>query len=190
MSEFNYGIGQEPFNDRKWSSGIAYICIPSDQDLDRDLFISECFNHGTVMMKNEEGGVYKNVPCPQLIFNQIEFPDKYEDYGTAICYVTSELHQQPLIVGKYTKTNEIIDQQEHEWLIGRKFKSSNIEIRGSAKEGFLNIVIDGNETSDLLIKIINKNNKGSFKLDIDGMFNIFTLDNIEFNSQKKIYKKF
>lgn len=178
-----YNIGKIPFNDKKWSAGIAYVTIPSD--IDRNTFISNCFKNGVIMLKTENGSVFKNVPCSVESFNYLYWPLAKFGYGSAVCYVTSEEHQQPIIVSILNKPNEIIDLNEDEWKIGRKFNSSNVEIRGSAKEGFLNITLQGSENSDLNIKIVNANNNSNFNIEVDGKFELLTSDNVTINSKSQ-----
>ena len=182
-----YNIGVIPFQDDKWSCGIAYICIP--KDIDRDIFIADCFLKGTVMIKSQDGGVYKNCPINKSTFNDIIWPDKYTENGTAVVYITEPIHKQPIVVASLIFNNEIVDQTEQQFKLKRHFKNSVVEISGSAQDEYLTILVEGDKKSDFLIKLSNKNNDAILNIDIDGYYNLLAVNDINIASQSQIINK-
>ncbi len=187
MEHLNYNIGQIPFQDDKWACGIAYVCIP--KDIDRDIFISDCFLKGTIMVRSQDGGVYKNCPVNKATFNDLVWPDVYTDNGTPIVYITEPIHKQPIVVAALAFNDEIIDQAEQQFKIKRNFKNSIVEISGSAQDEYLTILVDGDKKSDFYIKLTNKNSNASFNIDIDGVYNLLSTKDINVQSQTQVLQQ-
>lgn len=186
-SHLDFNIGQIPFQDQKWPTGVAYICIHSD--IDRDIFISDCFTRSTVSIKTQEGSVYKNCPIDPIKFNDIIWPMDPQNIGTPVVYVTEPIHQQPIVIATLNFIDTIQDQDENQFKIKRKWNDSIVEIAGSAKEGYLNIIVDGIERSDFIVRVSNKDNNANITLDIDGEVNILAHDVVTISSQQQIISK-
>lgn len=183
-SHLDFNIGQIPFQDQKWPSGVAYICIHSD--IDRDIFISDCFSKSTVSIKTQEGSVYKNCPIDPSKFNDIIWPENAKDIGSPIVYVTEPIHQQPIVIATLNFIDTVHDQDENQFKLRRKWNNSIVEIAGSAKDGYLNIIVDGIERSDFTVRVSNKDNNANLTLDVDGQVNILAHDTVTISSQQEI----
>lgn len=184
-TDLNYNIGKIPLNDLKWSSGIAYIAIPSDGN--RDSYIYQCFVKGTVSIKNKEGGVYHNCPIDKSKFNDLIFPEKWQDNGSPVIYVTEPIQQQPMVIGVCKFDNEIIDQQENQFKLQKIYNESLVEISGSAEHGSLTFIVDGTTQSSLDIVLLNKDNLAHMNTSVDGSYMLSTLRDIFIKSDTGVY---
>lgn len=186
-SHLEYNVGTIPFQDQKWIVGVAYICIHSD--IDREIFITECFTKNTVSVKTADGSVYKNCPIDPSKFNDIIWPEDASSIGTPVVFVTEQVHQQPMIIAALKFVDEITDQQEHQFKLSRKFNNNVVDITGSAEEGFLTIVVNGDKNSDFTVKIANPNNDANVLIDVEGQCTITTTETINILSQKEIIQQ-
>ena len=91
---------------RRLHSGIGFITLPSDKD--SNLFIQRCFNSGSVSMTLEDGGVVDNVLITKSALREIEFPDNKNEIGSMVVWVKKPRNNQPMIIGVFTKDNELV----------------------------------------------------------------------------------
>lgn len=188
MADLSYNIGQIPFEDTKWTCGIGYIAIV--EDVDRDKFITDCILSGRISFKTEDGGLYHKCPVSKNIFNDLRWPEKWQDNGTPIVYVTDQKFQQPIVIGTFNFNDEIIDLREHGFKISKENRNNLVQIAGNADYlGELLIFVQGVDESRFSIKIGNEANKGVMDIDIDGGFELRTVDNITNISQSNIINK-
>lgn len=187
MINLDYNIGKIPFGDEKWSCGVAYVSIPSD--VDRGIYIYESIRKGTITIKTEDGGVYRNCPVSKNIFNYLDFPQRYQDNGTPVFYVTEPQHQQPVILGVLNYNDEVIDHNENEFRISREKSNTLVQIVGNSENGDLLFLVQGTERSNLNIRLAHPDNKGELSIDIDGIYDIKTTQDINISSQTNITNK-
>lgn len=187
MSDLNYNIGQIPVNDTKWSCGVGYVAIPSE--IPRDVFIYDSIREGTIMIRTEDGGHYRNCPVSKNIFDEIEWPERTEENGTPIFYVTEPKHQQPVVVGAFNYNDEIIDRGEYEFRMTRQYQNSLVQIVGNSQNSELVFYLQGDVRSDLNIRLANENDRGKLIIDIDGIYSLKSTKNISIFSQESIRQK-
>lgn len=188
MANLDYNIGQIPFADKKWSCGIAYVAIV--RDVDRDKFITDCVLSGRISIRTEDGGIYHRCPVSKNIFNDIKWPEKWQDNGTPVVYVTDEKFQQPLVLGSLNFSDEIVDIKENGFKISREHRNNLVQLVGNTDSlGELLIFVEGVDESKLSIKITNDSNKGLVDIDVDGGFELKTINNINNTSQSGIVNK-
>ena len=184
MINLDYNIGQIPFGDEKWACGIAYVTIPSD--VDRGTFIYESIRKGTITIKTEDGGIFRNCPVSKNVFNYLSWPQRYQDNGTPVFYVTEPKHQQPVVIGALNFNDEIVDHNENEFRISRERLNSLVQIIGNSENGDLLFMVQGDERSNLNIRLSHPDNKSELSIDIDGVYDIKATKNIETSSQTNI----
>lgn len=185
MADLSYNIGQIPFEDTKWSCGIGYIAIVSD--VDRDRFITDCILAGKVSIKTEDGGIYHKCPVSKNIFNDLKWPEKWQDNGTPVFYVTEQKHQQPVILGTFNFNDEIIDLRENGFKITKENRNQLVQISGNTDYvGELTIFVKGTEESRFVIKVSNEANEGMVDIDVEGGFELRTVSDIKNISKERI----
>lgn len=125
-------------------SGVGYIYLPNDID-DREKFISNCHNTGTVSFVTSEGQRYDNVQVSKTIFQDIDFPLNIGDLGSLIFWIKVEKHNKPIILGVLLKRGEIIGFQQYQFLVNKQTNSGVIRISGDGRKGNLFIKLDGTD---------------------------------------------
>jgi len=171
-----FRLGPTPVSDLKYSAGVAYIALPTD--LERNVYINDCYQNFRVSVWGEDGSFMNRVPIPPEILNFIEFPADEKQKGSPVIYVTDELQSQPVIIARFPYTNQLGDGKENEFSIKRNFNNSFVDIRGNAEKNFCSIAVDGgNNSGNLYIKVSGA----------DGtVFNIEVTGDISITSQGKI----
>lgn len=183
MADLDYNIGTIPLDDTKWSAGIGYISIPADHD--RDDFIKNCFITGKVSFKTRDGGHYHNCPIDKSKFNDLIFPERWEENGSPVIYVTEPIHQQPMVIGICCFDNEIIDQSENQFRLHKAFENSSVEIIGSAEDESLTFLINGEGNSNLNIRLSSEDDTANMNIDVDGSISVVTLNDIFIQTKTK-----
>lgn len=184
----NYNIGKAPFQDYKWSAGFGYITYPLG--VDRDQFITASILEGRVCMKTEDGGYHFNCPVSRNIFNEIKWPENPTENGTPVFYVTEPIDSQPVILGAFNFSDQIVDIPENTFKISKEAENKLVQISGNVDSiSELLFVVKSIEKSKFIVNILNEANEGEVEFDVDGVFNINTIDNINLVSQKEIFQK-
>ena len=167
-----YTQGQTPIDGFRYTGGIGYIAVPSD--IDRDKYIGMCFRNNRVSILTEDGGFVNQVPIDNWDLNRIEFPVDSEKMGSAVVYVTEQIHNHPIIVGVLTSNDEIGELVEGQWKIKKKHKDSFVEIVGSAKDGSVGITVDTDKEAHFYINVFNKDKSAESKVHVGGTSEYYT----------------
>jgi hypothetical protein len=177
------------------SAGVGYVIIAAKDNAPRDKYILDCTLKGCVTIALDNGGFIENVPVLKHVWNDIVFPDTKDNLGSCVFWTNIPHSNLVIVQGVIQKSNEVFSINENEFSLNRKFSqlvggkqiSNNIEISGNAKEGKINITVDGGEDSgELLINITNKNKSAKASLNVKGLFNIDTSGDIQINSATKV----
>lgn len=179
--EYN-SVGKTSVPGAHWSSGVAYIAIPSD--IDRTIYIDQCYKSGRVSVWTEDGGFINRVPIDVEVLNYIEFPQIIEQLGTAVVYVTEPVHQQPVIIARLPKSDEVGELKENQFKIKRKLGNKIVEVSGTPNA--LNLVVNsGEEVGSININLISFNSDSQFNIDIAGDVSVEVSGEVEFIQRKK-----
>lgn len=179
-------VGQTPLEGNQWSAGIAYVAIPSD--LERDVYITECYLNEKISIWTEDGAFFNRVPVNIDTLNFIEFPLTFKELGTAVLYITEPVHKQPLIVARYSKIDELGERRENLFKIKRKLGNKFVEISGSTKSNSLNLIVNSeNEIGEVNIRVINSNDNGKLSLEVAGDIEINSTGEISLVQKKRIF---
>jgi len=184
-NEFN-SVGKTGQSGEQWSVGIAYIALPSD--VEREIYIRECYQNSRVSIWSEDAGFLNRVPIDSDTINFIEFPEVLEKFGTAVVFVTEPIHKQPIIIGRLPKTDELGELKENQFKIKRKLGNKIVEISGSPEKGVLNLIVNAeSEGGSINISLVNVNDNGELSLSVAGDVKIDATGNIEFLQKKRFY---
>lgn len=183
-----YNLGITPIEGERWSCGAGYIIIPAD--VDRDQYILSCFNTGRVIIKIDiDGSIVTRVPIDINTINLIDFPEKPEDLGSCVFYVTEPIHKHPVVIAILTKNNELLDLREGQFKIKRVYGKNFVEITGSAKEEFIALNLQGGEKGILGISVNNKNKNAKVSLRVGGEIDSYTTGTTKLRSNESIILK-
>lgn len=171
-------VGMTPMPGHQWPVGVAYVAIPSD--IERDVYIRECYMTNKISVWTEDGSFFSKAPCNIDLFNWIEFPDSFDEFGSAVVYVTEPIHKQPIIIARLPKIDELGDLQEHQFKMRRRLGSKMVEISGSPKSNSLNLVVDSkSESGSINIVLENDNDNGEVNLSVAGDLSIEVVGDTE-----------
>lgn len=182
-------------NGSRNASGLGYVIIKAKNNTERETYIKDCTRKGCITIALENGGFVETVPVLKHVWNDIVFPEKSNKLGSCILWTNIPKSNAIVIVGVIPKSNEIVNRNENDFLLNRSFANkvggktiiNNLEISGSAKEGKINISVDGgDDNGELIINIANKNKTASLNIKVKGKAIVDTTDTITLNSAKSI----
>lgn len=184
----NNSVGKTSLQGEQWSAGIAYIAIPSD--IEREIYIKECYFNSRVSIWSEDAGFLNRVPIDEDKINFIDFPLTSDKLGTGVVFITEPIHKQPIIIARLPKTDELGELRENQFKIKRKFGDKFVEISGSSDRGTLNLIVNSkSEKGSINISLNNINNDGELNLDIAGNVKVNATGNVEFSQRKRFFTR-
>jgi hypothetical protein len=175
MEETNYNLGVRPDTAEMFNAGIAYVVIPSD--VDRSVYIRECFKTSTVSIFSEFNGLSNRVPVDLFTLNFIEFPELQNQFGSALSFIIDGVHKKPIITGLYRKQDELCDIKEHQFKFKREFKGNVVEIVGSPDGKYLGINVSSDKGGEVFLNVRSKDASGKININVDGDCNVTALNN-------------
>jgi hypothetical protein len=154
--------------------GVCYVIIPGN--VDRGLYIKNCYRRGIISVQFEDGGHLDNVPVCIDILQWIEFPSDIEKLGSGLLYVNERTHNKPIIVGRLLKNDEAISLSENEFKFEKTTDNGNVIISGKGDSGnlFISVYGKGNYGGKMYVNIKNDSDKAEFNLSLNGQINIDT----------------
>ena len=172
-----------PISSSQFYVGVqyGYIIIPSD--VDRTIFIEQCYRWERVSILIERGaGVIHECYITRSALKEIEFPDSTEKLGSCILLLTDPQNAQPIIFGVLSKEDESQLLREGYFELSKKYHGNSVVIAGDASKGVLSLSVDGGELTQLNISVSNKNKdatinircRGNICLEMDGTLKINT----------------
>jgi len=124
------------------SSGVGYIIIPTEVDIDE--FIEDAMRTGRVSIDGGFGhGQFHNVPIDRDALQRIKFPDDEGKHGTPVVWVNIPKHNVPVIVGfldyktKSCGMMEVVNLTDDFEADTLKIMSYYKDIEGKHKDQFL-----------------------------------------------------
>lgn len=175
MEEISYNIGVRPDSAQMFQSGIAYVVIPSD--VDRSVYIRECFKTSTVSIFSEFNGYTNRVPVDIFTLNFIEFPENVNQFGSALSFTIDGVHKRPIITGIYNKQDELCDLKEHQFKFKRHWKGNMVEMVGSPDGKYLGINVSADEGGEIFLNVKSNDSSGKVNINVDGDCNVTSLNN-------------
>lgn len=170
MSAYNYTIG------------FAYIALPND--IERDVYIADCYKNYQVSIVMEDGGFFNRVPISPEDIGFIRFPDTPDKMGTPVVFGTDGIYKQPAVLTRLPERAELGDGREYQFKFKRKFNDQLVEISGSAANGQINIIANGaSSPAKLNISVMSDNQDSEVDLDVAGSIRASATGDIFLNSQ-------
>ncbi len=183
------GIGTTGMNDLRDPISEWKACLPSD--VDRLIYIKNCFLTNTITIANENGEIKNGVRIDKMNLQLIDFPEDVDQFGSDLICVKAPYSGKLYVVGVYSTAKQYASQKEDQL----QFKKSNgIGTAGILIDGRGNIIctIDGDEDNGkFIINVTNKDRKGEFKINVNGELIIENDGNTVITSSgsfKAIYK--
>jgi hypothetical protein len=130
-------------------NGISYVYIPIG--VDRDAFVSNCLNTGTIFMINEEGEAIKNVKVGFFTIQRIVFPKDAGQKGSMVSWVNISQYSTPVVVDVYLQSDESFGLLENEFEVGKDYEENSVVVGGNAESADLTISSYSPESSSIRI---------------------------------------
>lgn len=183
MQENNYNLGIRMEVGEKYAAGIAYIVIPSD--IDRDVYINECYKSSTVSIYSEMNGFNNRVYIDKYSLNFIEFPLTVEKFGSPVSFKVHPVMNMPFIDGIYFNSSELSELKENQFKFKRKLKENFVEIAGSSSEKYLGLNVKADVGGKVYVNVRSVDQSGEINLHADGDVNIQATNNLNLNQSGK-----
>lgn len=147
----------EQFPNSRESSGLGYIILP--EGVNREIFVSTCFNKEQFTICTNTGEIIPNVPVSNQVLNYIEIPNTPNTLGTQVAFINDENHNKPFIISSFSKQKKSEFRGEYDLKIekgsvglnGNSFLSKLVIFVRNSKSKISNLLLDvtGNKDSVL-----------------------------------------
>jgi len=175
-------------NKKLSSAGVGFIVIP--EDVDKKTYVKNCYRTCRVSINGGYGhGIYRGIHIPMDVIQQIKFPDDYKSFGSAVVWVKDGQSGQPVVIAC------LVEEDDYYSLGSNKFRKvvkngNNIVdlfMDGNKSSLQINITDDGNNPSEVIVKLGGKNKKSVFKILSDNEINLSADNKINLLTDNEIY---
>jgi len=180
--EHSKTIGIQAIPGGSTSTGIGYVYL--SQDVDRDLYVKNCFSTNTVTLITENREIYPKTPIGKLAIQFIDFPNNFQELGSPVSFIIHPTKKKPIITDVYDFSSVASDIGEFQYSFRKTFGENIVNISADAKSGSINMLVDA-ENSDqgkLNITISNVDKTGQLNIEIFGDGNIMATSTINLRS--------
>jgi len=177
----------QPVSAGDYPIGRGYIFIPFG--VDRDKFIETSLRSERISLMLEDGrGSINDVYICKNILQQIYFPKKSGEIGSAVIYNTSYPNNEYTVIGVLSNNDGSQLLEEYQFKTERSSGNGRVSIIGRGKNGELIITVDGEKgnSGKIIVNARNKLNKAILEVNILGQTNIYTQNEAAFRSAKSI----
>lgn len=182
------GTGKIGMNDMRDSVSEWKVCIPSD--VDREVYIKNCYLTGTVSITNENGETVHNIKVGKVNLQAIDFPELVDGLGSDVICVKAPYSSRLYIVEVFYTTQQYLNQSEDQY---RFLKSNGAGTAGILIDGKGNIIltVDGDENSgNVKLNVSNKERKGKLDINVNGDIAIVNDGNTSIKTTTQINVEF
>lgn len=162
----NYNLGTRPNEAEMHAAGIAYIVIPAD--VDRARYIKECYRTATVSIYTPHNGWSNRVSIDKHSLNFIKFPERVNEFGSAVLFQVEAIDKRPIITGIYFTQDEICDLVENQFKFKRVLGNNIVEITGSPEGKYLSLNVIAETDGEIALKVKSNDNSAKVTIDVDG----------------------
>ena len=177
-------IGTNSVSGRRYSSGLAYVIIPFNQD--RDQYVRECLRTGFLTVVQEENNAFV-VKCDRGILQSIDFPSEIGILGSQLAFVVVPKYKFPIVVANIDNLDQYNDLKENQFRLFKQTDVARVGIVGDGK-GNLSISVssDQDNKGQINIDLVNKNSSAKFNINTRGTFNLNVSGNTTIKSEEQI----
>lgn len=97
---------------------FGYVIIPTN--VDRDNYIKTCFRTGRISVMLEGGVFLRDIYVTNECFDNIEFPSKSEEIGSAVVLGTNPYDGIPIVIGTFPRNDQSNMKAEENSYVFRK----------------------------------------------------------------------
>lgn len=157
------------------------VYLPSD--IDRDVYIRNCYRSGTVTLIDQWNEIQHRVRIGKLALQQVRFPKDSKDKGSEVLCNSAPYSGQLYVVEVYSSPDEFIDQEEENYRLVKSINGGSAEVRVDGN-GRILLTVDSEEDAEVIISITDKNKAGKLTVNISGEANLVTSKSVTITSPK------
>lgn len=166
----NNGIGISGLPVQRDPISIWRVYLPVD--VDRDQYVKTCFLTGTVSLINSNAEVQHKVKVGRLVLQMLTFPIDNKSFGSEVLCVSLPYSGSLYIVDVYTSSSEFYDQKENQYRLIQATSNGFAEVRIDGNEGKIFLTVDGEQDTEILINVVNKDKTGKVTVNANGQIKI------------------
>ena len=154
-------------------SGVGFVVIPDDEG--REDYIQTCYRTMSVTINGGYGyGYISNVKILGHVLQQIEFPLKATERGTAVFWVRENFTNRPIIVGIIPDGNYTNLLTEGQGRVAQVVGERVVEVFEDATNGILNISVvgDAEHPANIRIKASSGTTDSVIEVESDGVVRV------------------
>ena len=173
--------GKIPIPQDRDAISIWRIYLPSD--IDRDEYIKKCYLSGTVSLVDEWNEVVHRVKIGKLTLQLIEFPADIKHVGSEVICVSMPYSGRLYVIDVYSSNGDFIDQDEQQFRLVKSINGGVAELRVDGN-GKILLTVDGEEDTEVIINVTNKEKKGNLTINVNGSAVIKSSEQVLIDSAK------
>lgn len=160
------GIGKIGMTDNRSDISEWKVVIPTD--VDREVYINNCYLTNTISVANENGEYQHNVRIGKLALQLIDFPDDIDSFGSDVVLVKAPYSSRLYVMDVFNTAKQYQFQSEDQY---RFIKKNGIGTAGVIVDGKGKIILSVAGDSDsgkITLNVTNKERKGKLKVNVNG----------------------
>lgn len=154
-------------------SGVGFVVVPDDAG--REDYVQTCYRTMTVTINGGYGyGYISNVKILEPVLQQIKFPLKATERGTAVFWVRENFTNRPVIVGIIPDGNYTNLLTEGQGRMAQVVGERVVEVFEDATNGVLNISVvgDAEHPANIRIKASSGTADSAVEVESDGVVRV------------------
>lgn len=176
-------IGLKGLNQKRDSISLWRVFLPND--VDRDVYIKNCYLSGRISIVNEWGEVQHRVKVGRIALQLLQFPETTSDVGSEVVCVCAPYSGLLYVVEVYNDQLQYDDQDENQYRLIKINDTGISEIRTDGS-GKILLTVDGEEDTDITISVTNKDRDGKLNINVNGEITIQNDGNTTVNCTNQV----
>ncbi len=145
--------------------GYGYVVIP--KDVDREVYINNCYGLGSCVLFVEDIGFLTDVKIGGSIINLIEFPDTPDGFGSILAYMKTPRYRNYLAFEIVKSSDKSYAINEYEFSLGKDKGSIRAFISGNSNKGALLMGVSGGKAK-MGISLVNSSKDAALDIMVSG----------------------
>lgn len=161
-------------------AGMGYVVIPSN--IERELYIKSVYKNNAIMVRTEDGNIFRNVAVVSDVLERLIFPKTDEGFGSMVVFVNMPKYNNKVVVGivdLLSEASRIIS--ENQYKISQISEKSVVSTMHDADSGEVNI-----SASALQQGVKTKVNISVTNQERDAEMNVFVAGQARIHASKNV----
>lgn len=160
------GIGKVGMTDNRSDISEWRVAMPTD--VDREVYIKNCYLTNSITIANDNGEYQHNVRIGKLALQLVDFPNDIDSFGSDVLCAKAPYSSKLYIIDVFNTVKQYQFQSEDQF---RFIKKNGIGTAGIIVDGRGKIIlsVDGDvESGNIEVKVTNKERKGKLSVNVNG----------------------